>query len=220
MKRLLLAALIAIASGCVYAQHCYAPVDTAKLNRAYRALMKADTKANREAFFNAFPKNWMEYVGTYQCIDTYQYKEAKENLQCSYINEQVYKAFRKLNAIPKEAYCRRLIELSIGGREDQEGVATALMSVLEEKMKEMPDVFFSLLSGLKPGYQFYFWSFYWWAMYPDREESDALLKSLQGKYKSRYPEVVENMTGAYRYFCGNVFFVDVSYFDLDVWETK
>ncbi len=219
MKRLLFAVLIAIASGGVYAQHCYAPVDTVKLNKAYRALMKADTKANQEAFFNAFPKNWMEYVATYQYIETSRYIWAKENSQYSYIHEQVYKTFRRLNAIPKEAYCRRLIDLCVGGRDSPDG-PSALLSLLREKMKEMPDVFFSLLSELKPGYQCYFWSFYWWAMYPDKKESDALLKSYQEKYKGRYPEVVENMTGAYRYFCGNVTFADWSYFDLEIWETK
>ena len=212
MKRLLFAALIAIASGGVYAQHCYVPVDTAKLNRAYRALMKADTKANQEAFFNAFPKNWMEYVGTFQYIETY-------DSQYYYALGQVCNAFMKLTAIPKEVYCRRLIDLSVGGRYSPD-VPYILQSAVWEKMKEMPDVFFSLLSELKPGYQCYFWSFYWWALYPDKKESDALLKSYQEKYKGRYPEVVENMTGAYRYFCGNVTFADWSYFDLEIWETK
>ena len=45
----------------------YYPVDTAKLNTAYRELKKNPGSLEcQKVFFHAFPSTWMEFVMTYQ----------------------------------------------------------------------------------------------------------------------------------------------------------
>ena len=50
------------------------PVDTAKLNASYRALMASpNTLERQKAFFDAFPSNWREFIGTYQYVPENNY---------------------------------------------------------------------------------------------------------------------------------------------------
>ena len=52
-----------------YATAQYYPVDTARLNKAYDALMKKPrTAATEKEYLEAFPTTWMEFYMTYQYI--------------------------------------------------------------------------------------------------------------------------------------------------------
>ena len=64
MKNIVFIIFVAIATNNMYAQ--YVPIDTVMLNKAYRNLMVSDSRENQEAYFKAFPNNWMEYIATYQ----------------------------------------------------------------------------------------------------------------------------------------------------------
>lgn len=50
----------------LYAKAQYVAVDTTKLAQAYAAWQQESSPANQRVFFDAFPKNWMEFIATYQ----------------------------------------------------------------------------------------------------------------------------------------------------------
>ena len=50
----------------LYAKAQYVSVDTTKLAQAYAAWQQESSPANQRVFFDAFPKNWMEFIATYQ----------------------------------------------------------------------------------------------------------------------------------------------------------
>lgn len=111
MRNILFVILIMITAGNTYAQ--YVSVDTVKLNKAYRNLMASNSQENQEAYFEAFPSNWMEYIATYQC-----YKDSKlKNSQYSFVYEQV-KAFGNFETISYVEYCRKLVNPAVGAKLD------------------------------------------------------------------------------------------------------
>ena len=63
MKRTLLTTLFFIVALTVNAQ--YFPIDTARLNKAYRVLLQnPQSKELQLDFLNAFPKNWEDFNST------------------------------------------------------------------------------------------------------------------------------------------------------------
>ena len=77
------------------------PVDTAKLNAGYRELTNLpNTLERQKAFFDAFPENWREFIGTYQYVpdkgyDLSMYGQAYEhidalNTRMALIEDSVY----------------------------------------------------------------------------------------------------------------------------------
>ena len=207
MKRLLFAVLMAIASGGAYAQG-YVPVDTVKLNKAYRALMKDNTDANREAFFDAFPNNWMEYIATYQPIGA----DRKPNPQSLLMKEQVAAFGDILGSgwISPVEYCMKLVTLGVGGQLDS-GASSALQKVIHEQVLILHDGIFNSLAWLKPGHQFEFWAFFWSSPY-----QIASLKGvrvyLQERNDKKHPQEVKIMEDAYRYFYGKTGLASEGYY--------
>ncbi|GCB33342.1 hypothetical protein [Bacteroides faecalis] len=207
MKNILLTIFVLIATNSIYAQ--YVPVDTVKLNKAYNNLIVSDNRENQEAYFKAFPNNWMEYITTYQYYEDSS-KDKKKNAQYHLAYKQV-EAFGKLNVIPEDTYCKKLVYLAIGGRDDADA-PSYLKSLLSQKMQVMSNCIFNMINKLKPGHQFEFWAFYWWAPYP--EEVDIVeLKKLKKQYEEIYPTVVQNMIGAHKYFSGGINLVSWGYLE-------
>ncbi|SHF48788.1 hypothetical protein SAMN05444349_1222 [Bacteroides faecichinchillae] len=209
MKNIVFIIFVAIATNNMYAQ--YVPIDTVMLNKAYRNLMVSDSRENQEAYFKAFPNNWMEYIATYQYYkDSLQDK--KKNSQYHLAYKQV-EAFGNLTVIPEDAYCKKLVYLAIGGRDDADA-PSYLKSLLSQKMQVMSNCIFNVINKLKPGHQFEFWEFYWWAPYPGEEDSIEL-ERLKKQYGEIYPIVVQNMVGAYKYFSGGINLVGWGYLESD-----
>lgn len=207
MRNLLLFLFVAITANDIYAQ--YIPVDTVKLNKAYRNLITLDSRENQEAYFKAFPDNWMEYIATYQYYED-DWQDKKKNSQYRIVYEQV-KAFGNLKTIPENLYCKKLVNLAIGGRDDADASGD-LKSLLSQKMQVMSNCIFNVVSELRSGHQFEFWAFYWWAPYPDETDLSEL-KNLKKQYEDIYPTVVQNMVGAYKYFSGGINLVSWGYLE-------
>lgn len=207
MRNILLVIFVVIATNSIYAQ--YVPVDTVKLNKAYRNLMVSDSRENQEAYFKAFPDNWMEYIATYQYYED-NWQDKKMNSQYYLYDEQI-KAFEYLKVIPTDVYCKKLVNLAVGGRGGG-GASGALLSLVHMKMEAMSDCIFNIVAKLRSGHQFEFWAFYWWAPYPG-EEDVAELERFQKLYGKIYPIVEQNMTGAYKYFSGGVNLVSWGYLE-------
>ena len=62
MKKTFIISLTLCAS--LYAKAQYVAVDTTKLAQAYAAWQQESSPANQRVFFDAFPKNWMEFIAT------------------------------------------------------------------------------------------------------------------------------------------------------------
>ena len=73
MKRLFLA-LILLVTTILTATAQYFPVDTARLNNAYRAIVKGgNTIEKQQEFLEAFPTTYMEFYYTYQYFEDDNY---------------------------------------------------------------------------------------------------------------------------------------------------
>ena len=85
----------------------YFPVDTARLNNAYRALLQDPQSQELQLdFFRAFPDNWDDFNSTYKYSD-------KDGYDLS-MYSQAYEHIRALvecYAINDTLYCNKLIAL-------------------------------------------------------------------------------------------------------------
>ncbi len=74
MKRVLFTALL-FTTLLTTATAQYFPVDTARLNKAYRTLKQGNRTTETETeFLEAFPTTWLEFYMTYSCV----YDEKKQ----------------------------------------------------------------------------------------------------------------------------------------------
>lgn len=106
MKRTFIISLALCTS--LYAKAQYVAVDTTKLAQAYAAWQQESSPANQRVFFDAFPKNWMEFIATYQYGAPF-YDRA---------DKHVHALGEMAKAIPTDEYCERLVNLCIGGELD------------------------------------------------------------------------------------------------------
>ena len=191
--------LVVITTHSVFAQ--YFPVDTARLNNAYKNLMNdphnAETQKN---YFDAFPNTWNEFIMTYQYISDKEYDLAMFFHAVDHIN-----ALYELNTISDSLYCGKIISIAIGGRINQDvanelgGLKILVKWVMKTKMNAM----FALLSKLRKGHQFEFWSFYW-ANVNYRKEINMEFDAIKQKNEKTYPKEIEIMADAYKYFHNGV----------------
>ena len=128
------------------------PVNVPQLKKAFADLVchPASSK-NERAFFDAFPKDWYEFVLTYGFFPPYD-----GNLY-HYYSEHL-RAFQSLTTIPQEEYCRRLIALCRDGRWDADGV-NYLQEILWTYTESHLPLMLSHLEALETD-AFYFWQFF------------------------------------------------------------
>ncbi len=181
----------------------YFSVDTARLNHAYRMLVShpQDAAAEKE-FFDAFPDTWEQLQATYQYIpdkeyDLSMFRQAQNHLDVWY----------GLTSIPDSLYCRKLVGIAVGGRLNGIDVGQemkfGLKPLLEWAMEEKANPMFAAVSQMRKGHQFEFWEFYWSSILY-RNEKDVECRRLSKQFVERYPEEVEIMQTAYKYFHNGV----------------
>lgn len=186
----------------LYAKAQYVSVDTTKLAQAYAAWQQESSPANQRVFFDAFPKNWMEFIATYQYGAPF-YDRA---------NKHVHALGEMAKAIPTDEYCERLVNLCIGGELDadapnylRELVGEAL-SADGESRKEI----FTCLSRVRIGHRFQFWFFYWSNIVRSRT-LEAEFADLYAYAKEAYPAEAVIMADAYKYAYNGVNFMTEGY---------
>ena len=126
MKRLLLVLLITISNISVYGF----PVDTARVNRTFNLMIeKGYTAETQREFFNAFPKTWHEFWLTYGNIPAF-------NNQKSKFRQHMKDGLCRLDSIPADSFCDRLISLGIAGTVEADDVGRDLQDLIITELKK------------------------------------------------------------------------------------
>lgn len=196
-----------------------------ELHKAYNRLKSDTTQKAQEDFFWAFPRNWNEYL-----IMEYEVSNRYEEDISNYIE-----AFGELTAINDTLYCAKLIAVVRGAYLDADGPnylhgllhgvmgdSSQVSSYYTPHGKEnMPFIMLWLLSRELKGDIMRFWQFYWLMLYfeedggvhNDYSFNDDFYR-LRGIVEKEYPDMVEPMTIAYRYFHHGVIFLSDNSFML------
>ena len=183
----------------------YFPIDTVKLNTAYRELMKNPGSLEcQKLFFYAYPSTWLEYIMTYQYISQYTYPyftdrdSKKYDLAMYKLCDAHKEAFEKmLPLIPDTIYCDKLINLCIGGKWDADGPG-ALQGLIREIMSKKPQVMINRLSKQTRGFQLRFWLLYWSSLHLV-ESNIAQLNKLKNMFGHSMSDQVKIMETAFEF---------------------
>lgn len=186
----------------LYAKAQYVAVDTTKLAQAYATWQQESSPANQRVFFDAFPKNWMEFIATYQYGAPF-YDRA---------NKHVHALGEMAKAIPTDEYCERLVNLCIGGELDADA-PNYLRELVGEALSadsESRKGIFTCLSRLRIGHRFQFWFFYWSNIVRSRT-LEAEFADLYAYAKEAYSAEAVIMADAYKYAYNGVNFISTGY---------
>lgn len=186
----------------LYAKAQYVAVDTTKLAQAYAAWQQESSPANQRVFFDAFPKNWMEFIATYQYGAPF-YDRA---------DKHVHALGEMAKAIPTDEYCEHLVNLCIGGELDADA-PNYLRELVGEALSadgESRKGIFTCLSRLRIGHRFQFWFFYWSNIVRSRT-LEAEFADLYAYAKEAYPAEAVIMADAYKYAYNGVNFMTEGY---------
>ena len=180
----------------------YFPVDTAKLNNAYRALLQDPQSQELQLdFFKAFPDNWDDFNSTYKYSD----KDGYDLSMYSQAYEHI-KALAECYAINDTLYCNKLIALSVGALLDVDA-PNHLQELLHYTMQQRNDVFLYCLSKIEKGHQMQFWQFYW-SNIVDGQSQEKEFEALYNIIKEKYPCLMKTMSIAFEYFNTGVLFME------------
>lgn len=179
----------------------YFLTDTAKLNSAYRQLIKHhEIKENEQDFFDAFPGRWREYINLYDYHDADRYDLTMYHLCPDHVkalrNEMIF--------IPDSVYCKKIVGLAIGAQLDADA-PNYLQELIHHTLTTRTNAMLDYVSSLKTGTQFQFWEFYWASIHQGKVH-DAEFDNIYNTYKSRYSETMDIMADAHKYFFGGVDF--------------
>lgn len=171
----------------------YFPVDTARLNNAYRTLEQGIcTEKTEMEFLKAFPTTWLEFYMTYCNVPD----EACDNSICDMCTEHTTALFC-LSHINDTIKCKKIVDLTIGMKESGECTGVYqdyLVGYIFKNEKLVLDY----LSTLRRGHQMQFWQFCWSTV----TECDRIhdFENLYNRNKERYPEEMEISCTAFKYF--------------------
>ena len=200
MKRIYFTVLFfIIASTTITAQ--YFPIDTARLNNAYRVLLQnPQSKELQFEFLNAFPRTWQDFNSTYKYCSDEGYDLSMYSIAYKHIQ-----ALGDCVAINDTILCNKLIALSVGATLDADA-PNYLQGVLHNIMKRSNDTFMHCLSKIYKGHQMQFWQFYWSSIVDGRSLQDEFVE-LYNKNKEKYPTIMKTMSIAFEYFNNGVLFM-------------
>ena len=180
----------------------YFPVDTARLNNAYRTLLQnTQSMELQQDFFKVFPDNWDDFNSTYK----YSNKDGYDLSMYSQAYEHI-KALAECYAINDTLYCNKLIALSVGALLDVDA-PNHLQGLLHYTMQQRNDVFLYCLSKIEKGHQMQFWQFYW-SNIVDGQSQEKEFEALYNINKENYPCLMKTMSIAFEYFNTGVLFME------------
>ena len=184
---------------CCQVKSQYLPVNTEKLNESYQALLLQPNSIERQkAFFEAFPSNWGEFIGTYQYVPDKEY----ELTMYSSANEHIEALKTKMTQINDLDYCKKLVNIAIGAQLEADA-PNHFQSLLHDAMWRKMDGMLNAISKLRKGYQMQFWQFYW--SNPVKSKSlETEYERLSKQISDTYPEETKMMEIAFKYFYDGV----------------
>lgn len=135
----------------------YFPVDTARLNSAYRAIVRGpNTLEKQQDFLAAFPTTYMEFYYTYQYIEGNNYDLAMTRM----VNAHLTVLKDSLYLISDSLYCNKLVNLAVGMNDTGE-ITSHLQEIIHMAMLKHEKTMMFAVMRLFKAYQLQFWSFYW-----------------------------------------------------------
>ena len=202
MKRFLSFLLfVALFVSSVSAQ--YFPVDTARLNSAYRAIVKGpNTLEKQQNFLAAFPTTYMEFYYTYQYIEGKNYDLAMTRLVTGHLTVLE----DSLYLINDSLYCSKLVNLAVGMNDTGE-ITSHLQEIVHVAMLKYEKAMMFAVMRLFKAYQLQFWSFFWSSVAYSESWTEHFMK-LYGRYFEDYPDAVRTMAIAFEYYNGGVCYPD------------
>ncbi len=181
----------------------YFPVDTAKLNSAYRAIVKGpNTLEKQQDFLAAFPTTYMEFYYTYQYIEGNNYNLAMTQMA----NGHLTVLGDSLYLISDSLYCNKLVNLAVGMNDTGE-TTSHLQEIVHMAMLKYEKTMMAAVMRLFKAYQLQFWSFYWSSVAYSENWTEHFLK-LYRRYFEEYPDVMRTMAIAFEYYNGGVCYPD------------
>jgi hypothetical protein len=175
------------------------PVDTTRLNTAYRELIEDRNSIEKQkSFLDAFPSSFDDFFKTYQFCPAKGYDLS----MYSKGSDHILNGLATLNLIPDSTYCDKLIRLSFGGRFYVDA-PNHLKMLLRRVIKEKQEIFLQRLSNFSQAQLISFWFFY----FHSRFEKDYVSEFENfKKFRVTYPNVISAMEIAYPAACGKVWY--------------
>ena len=181
----------------------YFPVDTAKLNSAYRAIVKGpNTLEKQQDFLAAFPTTYMEFYYTYQYIEGNNYDLTMTRM----VNGHLTVLGDSLYFISDSLYCNKLVNLAVGMNDTGE-TTSHLQEIIHLAMLKYEKTMMAAVMRLFKAYQLQFWSLYWSSVAYSENWTEHFLK-LYRRYFEEYPDVMRTMAIAFEYYNGGVCYPD------------
>ena len=191
-----------------YAQ--YFPVDTAKLNTAYRELVKyPNTLKCQKAFLNAFPNTWTEFNLTYLYSANKKYDLTMYSLAHKHVD-----ILEKITLVPDSVYCSKLVGIAVGAELDADA-PNYFQTLLHNVLWKRTDGMMKEISRLRRGHQMQFWQFYWSTILTEKRLEDEYRRFL-ALNAATYPKEMKIMSIAFEYFYDGVNFSGGSVEDPDL----
>ena len=179
------------------------PVDTARLNNAYRTIVKGpNTLEKQQDFLAAFPTTYMEFYYTYQYIEGNNYDltmTQMANVHLTVLKDSLY-------LISDSLYCNKLVNLAVGMNDTGE-ITSYLQEIIHLAMLKYEKTMMAAVMRLFKAYQLQFWSFYWSSVAYSENWTEHFLK-LYRRYFEEYPDVMRTMAIAFEYYNGSVCYPD------------
>ncbi len=171
----------------------YFPVDTARLNDAFRTLINGERTLETEMkFLEAYPTTWLEFYMTYSYIDDENFDYSISNMCTEHLTTLI-----GLSHISDTVLCKKIIDLTIGMKENCE-CTSVYQDYLIGYILGHEDLVFCYLSKLRKGHQMQFWEFCWSTVTEcNREEH---FKDLYSRNKDKFPVELEISRIAFEYF--------------------
>lgn len=185
-----------------------------QMRDAFSKLQAESTYETQEKFFLTFPKNWLEFI----VFDHEMNDHYKEDFQ-PYVE-----AFGTLTHVNDTLYCRKLLGLVRGADLDADAPG-ALHKILHQTMGDKSYtngeaktcrslIMLWLLSHELEGDIMRFWQFYWSSLYFEEDNGASNNYNFTPEYlrlhdvvSSQYPDMLDIMTTAFKYFHHGVIFL-------------
>ncbi len=191
MKRITLTILLLTAVFAAEAQ--YFPIDTARLNNAYRSIISGERNIKTEMeFLEAYPTTWLEFYMTYSYVDDEEY-----DIEMSQLCTEHISTLFGLSHINDTIKCKKIVDLTIGMKESGECTGV-YQDYLVGYILSNEELVLDYLSKLKKGHQMEFWQFCWSTV----TECNRIhnFEELYRLNKQKYPEQMEISSTAFKYF--------------------
>lgn len=171
----------------------YFPIDTARLNNAYRAIISGERNIKSEIeFLEAYPTTWLEFYMTYSYVEDEEYDMEMSQLCTEHIS-----TLFGLSLINDTIKCKKIVDLTIGMKESGECTGV-YQDYLVGYILSNEELVLDYLSKLKKGHQMEFWQFCWSSTCEcNRAEH---FNKIYNRNKDKYPEEMEISRIAYQHF--------------------